>query len=344
MKGIIRAKGRCPRCQKPFTDVSKGISMHKKLGIICISCRSIPRRFYIDLHYHGKRIRLFSDRQGNPLDAYQQAVNLRADVNHEILHGRFDPSVFTREGEDRFMMTPLLETFLGRRLESAAPSCRGHYRRYGKIAVDFFVRKDVREVSDPDIRKFREHVQNTYSVSDRTVKNILDFLKTFLRYCKHEEKVISEIPAFPEIRLPERRQVWLTRKSQAALFSHLQDGDKPIFAFLMLHGCRPSEARALRCRDVDLQTESITIPAGGSRNGVKARTLTIPLHPELYDFVEGRVRNALPEAPVFMNPRTGSHYSASALDRVWFSARRQAGLSKGVRLYDATRKDRKSVV
>lgn len=336
MKGSIRAKGRCPRCEKPFTDVSKGISMHKRLGIICISCKSIPRRFYVDLHHQGKRIRLFSDRHGNPLDSYQVAENLRADINHDILHGRFDPSVFCSEGEERFRLSPLVDAYLARRLVSAAPSCRSHYRRYGKIASGFFGLKDVREVRDYDIREFREHVQKHFSLSERTVKNILDFLRTFLRYCKNEEKVISVVPAFPEMNLPERRQVWLSRRSQEELCSHLDEGDRPIITFLMLHGCRPSGARALRCMDVDLQTETITLFAE-SRNGRGRRRYSIPLHSELHDFVGGRVRNDLPEAPVFLNPRTGGPYSASALDRVWSEVRRKTGLPKEVRLTDAAR-------
>ena len=50
-----------------------------------------------------------------------------------------------------------------------------------------------------------------------------------------------------------------------------------------------------------------------------------------------RVKNNLPEAWLFCNPRTGDHHTASSIDRLWSSIRKKAGLQKGLRLYDVTR-------
>lgn len=344
MKGSVRAKGKCPQCHSPFTDVSRGISMHKNLGIICLSCKRTPNRFYIDLHHLGKRVRIFSDKQGNPLDRYQKAVMILNDIHREVQQNRFDGSAYCAGGRKRFLVHPLLDTFSALKQESLAPSCRGHYRRYGQIVQDFFGKRDVREITEPDLSGFREHLLGQFTFSEKTQKNIFDFLKAFLRYCKYQLAVLDSIPPFPEMKVSGHRHTWLSREDQRVLLEYVPDDHRPIIVFLMLHGCRPSEARALKCRDIDLQTESVSISAvfSGSEYRVnplerEGRQAVFSIHPEMFDYMAERVKNNLPDSPVFVNPRTGGHYSSSALDRAWFYARRQAGLGKGVRLYDVTR-------
>lgn len=112
----------------------------------------------------------------------------------------------------------------------------------------------------------------------------------------------------------------------------------------MLSGCRPGEARALKCKDVNLEQETITITATFSdytyrqkRKGQSSKSVTIPIHREIYGYIKDRVENNLPEAYVFINVNTGLHYSKAKLGRIWDKARGKAGLDKSIRLYDATR-------
>lgn len=137
---------------------------------------------------------------------------------------------------------------------------------------------------------------------------------------------------------------WLNSGDQQQIFSLIPDAHKPIIAFLMLHGCRPAEARALKVKGVDLSNRTITISATFSlrtyrekRKGKHSKTATIPIHPEMYDFLAGRVKGNFPESFIFINPNTGTYYSDSALLRVWDSVRTVSGLPKSFRLYDATR-------
>jgi integrase len=81
----------------------------------------------------------------------------------------------------------------------------------------------------------------------------MDVFKAFLNYLKNDLEIISVVPKFPDIDIQEKPLKWLFQKDQISLFESLPDKHKPIIAFLMLHGCRPSEARALKCKDVDLQ-------------------------------------------------------------------------------------------
>ncbi len=60
MKGIIRAKGVCPTCGEKFTEVPG-------VGYICCEHQTRPKRCFVDLHWKGKRVRIFSDKEGLPL-------------------------------------------------------------------------------------------------------------------------------------------------------------------------------------------------------------------------------------------------------------------------------------
>lgn len=344
MKGTIRARGKCPQCRGPFTDVSKAISMHRNLGIICRACRIMPQRFLIDLHHNGQRIRIFRDKSGQPLDSYPRAAHLLSVMNYEIRNYSFDPTAYVKKEIEKYWIADLLDRFYNYKIESISPSYKRHYKKHVELAKDFFKTKDIRELKKSDVVRYKDHISKNFKYSEKSVKNILSLFKTFLRFCKNDLKIISSIPAFPAVKVPEYRYTWMSQEDQHALFELISDRDKPIIAFLLLHGCRPSEARALRCKNADLNTQTITISATFSnniyrekRNGSRSKSVTIPMHEEMYDYIADRVNNSLPEAYIFVNPRTGSYYTNSALDRVWFKARRDAGLGNDLRFYDATR-------
>ncbi len=107
---------------------------------------------------------------------------------------------------------------------------------------------------------------------------------------------------------------------------------------------RPSEARALKCKNVDLQNHTVTISAtfSGSiyreeRKGKKSKFVTIPIHPELYGYISDRVKNNLPEAFIFVNQNTGKPYCENSLRIIWNTVKKEAGIDNSLRLYDATR-------
>jgi len=116
----------------------------------------------------------------------------------------------------------------------------------------------------------------------------------------------------------------------------------------MLHGCRPGEARAIRLKDVDPRRQVITISRTWSGTQIRevrkgprgsAGPYTIGIHPEMKEWIEKRLTEALPEAFLFVNhgQALGMHYTQSALDRIWNRVRQAAGLGPELRLYDATR-------
>lgn len=90
MKGTIRVREKCPTCKGPFEYVNK------KLGYTCKSCKTIPTRFYIDIFYQGRRVRLFSDKSGQVLDSYARALGILSSINYEIKNHEFDPPNMSR--------------------------------------------------------------------------------------------------------------------------------------------------------------------------------------------------------------------------------------------------------
>jgi integrase len=212
----------------------------------------------------------------------------------------------------------------------------------GRIHPSFWGINDIREIRKLDLVNYKESLEKR-EIKGKTLKNYLSLFKTFLRYCQNDLEVIASIPPMPQVQVQESKFKWLPQEDQIKLYEHVPEGDKPIFAFLMLHGCRPSEARALKVKDVDRKLKTITISAtfSGSvyrqrRKGRGAKSVTIPIHPEMADFIIERANKNLPEAFLFANPRTGENYSKTALERVWANAREKAGVG-GLRLYDATR-------
>lgn len=337
MKGTIRAKGHCPVCQGNFTEV-------KKLGFVCPTDKTTPKRFFIDLFYQGKRLKLYSDNQGQVIDSYQRASTLLAHINYEIKHHTFDPTKYVKQELEKFYVSNLLDKFLSHKLDTLAPSYRHAYKLYVMYAKAFFKATDIRDLRKLDVINYLDYLKKNYTFSGKTIKNILDHFKTFLRYAMNDLEILDSIPMFPSVEYSEPQINWLSPELQKRVYESIPIDDKPIIAFLMLTGCRPGEARALKCKDVNLDLGVITISATFSgrvyqkkRKGRKAKDVVIPIHPEIIDYIKDRVTNNLPEAFLFVYKKTGQHYTEDKLKRMWDKVKEKTGLPKGIRLYDATR-------
>ena len=339
-RGVIRVpfrNSRCPACGNDFKLIDA-------LGYLCPDCHTFPERFYLDIHYMGKRVRIFCDRQGKPLDTNQRVYDLLAHINFEIENNSFDPSIYIKAEQKELYISVKLDEYLNHKINSLAPSYQTDFKRYVGIAKKFFGTRDIREIRKIDIINYLNYLQENLNVSNKTVKNIVDVFKAFLNYLKNDLEIIQVVPNFPDIEIDVKPFKWLSQEDQIKLFELVPDKHKPIMAFLMLQGCRPSEARALKNKNIDLKNNTITICATFSgnvyrekRKGKKSRFVTIPIHTELYDYISTRVLNNLPEAFVFINPTTGKYYHKNTLQKIWGALRERAHIDKSLRLYDATR-------
>jgi integrase len=237
------------------------------------------------------------------------------------------------------------DRFYESRKGSMAPSYQKDFKRMVFLGKEFFGTMDVREVRKLYIMQYQEHLVKTHRWSQKTLKNTLDVFKAFLNWCREELEILDIVPAFPRVICPEPKTRWLSNDAQIEVFKCVPEMDRPIVQFLMLHPCRPGEARALRCCDVDSENMTITVSATFSKNtfqqkrkGRESRSVTIPVHPEMFDFLAEKVTSHLPHSFIFVNPRTGgTPYSQDALGRLWRNVRKAVGLNDEFRLYDATR-------
>ena len=337
MAGHIRAKGRCPVCGKMFAEIPK-------LGFLCLEHHTVPKRFYVDLPWNGERIRIFSDKTGQVLDTYDRADRIRDHLQFEIDNHTFDPEKYVAAEASKYWTINLLNRFEEYKLKSVAPSSKADYKRKIRTAKEFFKNQDVREIRKVDVINYKEHCEKVHTWKPKTLKDNLDLFKTFMYWLKNDLEIVATVPAFPEIDVPESQVRWVHAKDQVSLYEKVPDEDKAIIGFLMLHGCRPGEARAIKCKDVSLETQSINIHATFSdneyrekRKGRRAKPYTVAIHPEMLELIDDRVRFSHPEAFLFVNPRTGKCYYETKLRKIWNKVRKAAGIGKELRLYDASR-------
>jgi len=336
MAGHVRAKGKCPICGKAFVEILK-------IGFLCLEHQTVPKRFYVDLPWKGQRIRIFSDKTGQVLDSYDRADKLSDRIGEELEDHTFDPSDYVTAEASKFYAQNLLDRFEKDKIDSIAPSYKKDYRRMVRIIKEFFRKTDVREIRKVNVIDFQKHCVEKYSWKEKTLKNTMDLLKVFMNYLKNDLEIIDKVPQFPIIDVPEPSVKWVHSSDQVTLYGFVPEEDKPIIAFLMLHGCRPGEARAIKCRDVSLEMQSINIHATFSRNiymerrkGKKSKPYVMAIHPEMIEYVVGRVRGSHPEAFLFINPKNGQAYSENKIKRVWQQVKARGNIT-GLRLYDASR-------
>ena len=225
----------------------------------CPEHRTTPSRLYVDLSFKGRRCRIFCDKQGQPLDTYRRASIVQSKIRWEIEHDTFEPSRYVRAELEIFWVTNLFDRFLNYKINSIAPSYQKDYRRMVVLAKNYFNTTDIRDIKKLDIINYRDHLQNKNSLGNKSIKNYLDHFKTFLNYCKDDIEILDRLPSFPEIETPAHIFRWLSQDDQVKLFEFVNDEDKPLIGFLMLHGCRPSEGRALKVKDVSVEAQTITI-------------------------------------------------------------------------------------
>jgi integrase len=332
MKGSVRTLQNCPICKRPFEAVPQ-------IGLICPEHKTFPARFFISIYWKGL-IRIYSDKNGEHLDSFKRALKLLAKINWEIDNHVFDRSHYCRKDQLKFRVNGLLEKYLKAKEKKIRPSYYKTFRAMVNRASEHWGIWDIREIRKFDLVEYEESLP----YKGKTLKNYMDHFKAFMNWVRTDLELISALPSFPETESPKPKFRWLSQDDQAKLFAYVRNPDKPIIGFLMLHGCRPGEARALRGQDVDLESRTLKISGTFSgnvfmegRKGRGAQDYVIPVHPECWPYIQGRVKGSLPGAWLFPNPRTGDAYQQGALRRIWEDVRLKAGLDKSLRLYDATR-------
>lgn len=342
MKGTVRPISRqtkCPKCGKAF-------QYFPKLGYGCSNCKTVPNRLCIDLHWHGRRVRICSDKAGQPLDTYQRAWNLLSIIQGEIDNHTFDPQYYIKVELEKYYFSNQIKGWINskeneKKKGKIAPSTLKTYRVYiNKYFIPFFNNQDCREIRTPDIKRFYHQLPDNMSLKYQ--KCLMTTLEGFFNTLV-EDEVISHKPSFKstDITIPETTPQWIDRDTQDRILSLIDDKrDTPIYQLLTRQGIRPSEARALKIRDLDLAEGTITVNRTYSEHEIIERNKEKKckprlLNPQLLPMLKEICKNRFPEDFVFINHRTGNPYNRSIFNKIWNAASKKAGIK--IRLYNATR-------
>src|SRR4030042_4504929 len=245
MKGI-RAEGKCPICQGKFTSDRK-----------CFYCPihlTTPKRFTIFISYKGKVIFRGTDLQGKTLRSFADAYALRSLAESEMDSKKFDPEKWITKSSVNYKFKAQINAWYEEKLAwlrqgQLAPSYVPKIEQYIRLYyMPFFQGFDVREIRTHHIREFIK--QFPEKLSAKYKRKILDALRNFFHWLL-EDKAITDMPTFRRIEVPEHIPVTISREIQNKLLEEIPDKHKPIFAFLFYQGCRPSEVRALKWKDIE---------------------------------------------------------------------------------------------
>jgi len=129
-------------------------------------------------------------------------------------------------------------------------------------------------------------------------------------------------------------------KKTLKILESLSKKDRPIFTFLAFQGVRPSEARALKVKDLNFADGVVTISRTYSYRKIRERVKSKVIRPRLINpillpMLKEICKDKHPEAFVFINNRTGRPYSDDTLFRIWNKTREKLNIE--ITLYQATR-------
>ena len=338
----IRTKEYCPICRQKFIHIDK-------LGFICDQHKTTPRKYYLDFSWKGRRIRLFCDQYGKPLDSYNRALLLKSKIETESENHQFDPNRYVgADLKDYIFETRISEWLNSKMIRVSDGELAESYTSRLRIYIDryympFFRGRDVREIRTINIKKFLETLSDqakdtSKKLSPKYKRNIIDALENFFNVLVQDE-VIKDKPIFNKDPIPKPKTRWCSRGIQDSVISSIPETHRPIFFLLTRQGIRPGEAVALQWRDVDMTEGTVLIRRTESMRKIKeqpkekAETYRL-LHPDLLLMLK-TFPPRFPKDFIFVNAHTGRPYRVNNLECIWNKASAKVGVD--ITLYEGTR-------
>lgn len=296
------------------------------------------RHWYVKGTWQGQR-HYFSQYQSQigPItcETEQMAIRLKQAIDSDIDKGIFNPARYkqTRPLHLREYSENWLKTIKSDLSTGAWSSYEKALRLYINPTIgDRF----LPDIGHPDLRKVMDAMAQ---LAPKSKKNVMGALHKLMKDACRDGH-ITQMPAWIEFR-GKNRVVdpivrYLTVENQLKIIDKIPLRHRPIFMFMMSCGCRPSEARALRKRDVKERDIYFRVTFGyrGELKEVKsAKERVFPIHAEMRDILDNTPKSI--SEWFFVNPDTGRHYSKE-INRLWNAACDAAGIQR-FRLYNSVR-------
>lgn len=298
--------------------------------------------FYIDLSWKGERIRLFTNKNGDPFYSEREAERYLERLNSEIDTKDFDPRRYVKREIKGLQWPNYLDAWVERQVaRQEAGEISREYLRMIQSLVKHHIRgmfdnRSIRDlnkgiIDDAFTQKLPKHL------STKTKYNIQGIVSKVLTDALDRED-ITKIPGMTRIEVAEPRTTYIEEDVQELLLAEVKNPvTRALFRFCMKHGCRPGEGRSLRLPDLDFQKGLVTIAAAMDQNEYRPYTKTkknrtLPLHPECAAEIQSLPR-AIDNDFVFV--LNGKPLRKEYVNATWRRARQKAGI--GVTCYEGTR-------
>lgn len=294
-------------------------------------------RYFIRLKY-GQQI--YCDKQQRGLSSKKHCEWTLAQIAGEIENGTFDPSFYAKKRKSLLSFSVYATQWLAnceRRLKRGdlSPTYLKDLRRFVKIFVGHFGDKSMLEIKGREIKNFYFILEQ----HPKTVFNIMAVLHKLFRDAL-EEEVIGVMPNFPKQgNIPEPDWHWCDVDIQDRVLNCLDDESAYFILFMMTHGTRTGETRALKHGDIDIENNIVTIRRSFSGTELRETTKTrrtriLPLDPTWKELYLSKPPNINPHAFIFT--KNGQAISESWMRKQWNKACMEAGVPH-IKLYEATR-------
>lgn len=293
------------------------------------------RSWYVEIYWQGKQHRFFRlPIQGG--DMISCKTKEMADALKYIINRQIDQGVFFPE---RYKIKrPLhLKAYASTWLDSQRHLMAGTRIIYRQSLENHIIpvlgHVFINDVTEGLLDDFIKRLD----IGPKSKSNVLGVLMKILHDAERN-KDIEKAPFKPVMRgknkVVDPEVIWLEPRDQDRIIENLSPQYRPIIMFMMMSGCRPSEARALQWSDVLWARKEIVfrntfdlkenlVPVKGKR------PMPVPMMDDLQMLLES-IEKTL-STFVFINPATGKPFSAVVLGKVFKSATIKAlGYSVGM--------------
>ena len=171
-------------------------------------------------------------------------------INSEIDRGIFRPERWKQRAKKLFTVQGYSEAWLEDIEPELSAATLHDYKNSFKNHINPYIGQEY--IEDLNLQKFN-NLMKSIKRAPKGKKNVMGAFHRMMIYA-YQNGHIPAMPLFPEFKgkneiiRPKIR--WLETKEQFRILEFIAKRHRPIFTFMMLTGCRPSEARAFRKEDV----------------------------------------------------------------------------------------------
>lgn len=271
-----------------------------------------------------------------PCTSEAMALHLQREISREIDRAVFAPARWKKNRPMR--LRAWAATWLERQQHLRDITLAGYRSAITHHILPHLGDKFVGDISSADY----VDLYNALELAPKSKKNVFICLFSVMEDARRAnliEQVPERLRFVGPRSIPRKEIQWLDVETHARIMAEIPAGHRPIFQFLFLTGVRPSEARALRWRDIKADhiiiAQTFTQAKGGMKIEVpkNRKAQPIPLYESVRELLE-TVPRRLTEY-VFVNYETGQPYSFS-FNRIWRKACKSV-LGYTIRLNNAGR-------